>query len=248
MTTRTMAPTRKDYLPEIQKQGDGSILFIANTGQPDRMGEAIPPGAWKALGTYHANPIVLFGHEARSLPIGTARAQVTRDGLMARVSFAGADENPLAPQVERSVLAGLIRGMSVGFNPDQAPRMDARGVLVYPPNSCELLELSIVTIPADSGALALLGKAFLAGAGRASEEEDAVLVLRDEPGEELIRLVLPDPPAVLTPARVRHALGTERPGDDEVVRFEPEALGELVGTAVRRALAEIEYRMGGRLS
>lgn len=133
--------------------------FIASDETVDRYNTVIKAAGWE-LGNFTRNPVILFGHEGRALPIGKGRAWVQGSQLRLDVEFLPADLNPLAEQALRILDQGLM-GVSVGFNPIDATYNEDRETgtiedLFFPPldfTRTELLEVSVVTIPANPSAL-----------------------------------------------------------------------------------------------
>jgi HK97 family phage prohead protease len=133
--------------------------FVASSEAVDRYNTVIKAAGWE-LGNYNRNRVVLFGHEGRSLPIGKGTPRLEGNRLLLDVEFLPADVSPLAEQALRIVDMGLM-GASVGFNPidwvwneDRETGTDKDWYL--PPldyTRSELLEVSIVTIPANPEAL-----------------------------------------------------------------------------------------------
>lgn len=135
-------------------------LFVASNECVDRYNTVIKAAGWK-LDNYERNPVVLFGHDGRGLPIGKGTATVEGTSLMLAVEFLSADENPLAEQALRILDKGLM-GVSVGFNPLESEYDESRETgdewqdFFFPPlnyTATELLEVSVVTIPANPEAL-----------------------------------------------------------------------------------------------
>jgi HK97 family phage prohead protease len=138
------------------EQSDKAITFIASTANPDRYGDIVDQSGWD-LRAYERNPIILLNHNPTQLPIGKGKAYVKNGQLMLDVEFDKNDE--VAQQVERKVRGGFINAVSVGFQPSESiarnklpadhPYHGKSGY--YFPKS-ELLEVSIVTIPANNEA------------------------------------------------------------------------------------------------
>lgn len=121
------------------------IEFIASTAAIDREGESIDPKGWD-LSNVGKNLPLLWAHDAHSLPIGrVVDARVEDSGLVATVEFAHKVDD-FAKKVYEFVKAGFLNAVSVGFMPKA---YDAQGQMV----SQELLELSLVNVPANQEAL-----------------------------------------------------------------------------------------------
>ena len=139
------------------------ISFIASTNGVDRYGDVINQEGWN-IAAYERNPVVLLNHNANSLPIGKGAVSVKDGQLMIDVEFDKDDE--LAQRVERKARNGFLNAVSVGFNPMESiersrlpkdhPAYTERGGNYF--NKSELLEVSIVTIPANSEATAVSAK------------------------------------------------------------------------------------------
>jgi hypothetical protein len=126
---------------------------------------------------FNANPVMLFGHSSKDLPIGTW-SDVTRDDtkktqrLRGIANFASEEQNPFAASVARLVKAKILRMASIGWRTIEAIRDpelkndDAYGLLF---TRTELIEASIVPVGADPNALSSVRS--LAG--------DSILSLRD---------------------------------------------------------------------
>ena len=125
-------------------------------GGVDRYGDVIDPAGW-VLTNYRANPVVLFGHDASTVGnvIGSAKnVRVSGGQLLGDIEFVPAGINAQADAVCAMVAAGILRSVSVGFQPlewlaSQDPAR--RGGVNF--TSQELLEVSVCPIPANPAAL-----------------------------------------------------------------------------------------------
>ncbi len=122
---------------------------IATTPTTDRMGDVVEPTGGK-----FALPLPLLLHHDSRLPVGNVEsADVRSSGITVRCRVARIDEpGTLKDRVDEawhSVTAGVIRGLSIGFRivGDGIEPMRSGG-LRY--TSWELLELSLVAVPANS--------------------------------------------------------------------------------------------------
>lgn len=134
---------------KLSHEDDRTVDFTISTAAKDRDGDTIDPKGW-ILTNFLKNPVVLFGHDNRSLPIGRAEnIRVEGGALKASVKFASADMNPLAESVFQMVKAGFLNATSVGFAPVEFERADDGMKFIKQ----ELLEFSIVPIPSNPEAL-----------------------------------------------------------------------------------------------
>jgi HK97 family phage prohead protease len=126
--------------------------FVFSSDRIDSYGDRVEQ-VWQ-LERFLANPVALFAHDSRSLPIGRATQVGVVDGkLHGTIVFASAKANPVAEQVWQSLQEGTLRAVSVGFIPHsvRVERENDRDVYVLSDN--ELLEISVVPIPANADAL-----------------------------------------------------------------------------------------------
>lgn len=148
----------RDSAIEATEGDDRVVRFVMSDETPDRMGDVISADGW-LFDNFWTNPIVLWGHNSRELPIGIVQG-ITRDGTktLGDVKFHTADMNPFADTVFKMVKAGAIRACSVGFRALALEPIMVEGdswPTGYKFTSQELLELSVVSIPALPTALAV---------------------------------------------------------------------------------------------
>jgi HK97 family phage prohead protease len=135
-----------------------TATFVFSSSSADRMGDIIDQASWQ-LDRYKQNPVFLWAHNSRQLPVGkTVDLYIKGNKLYGTVQFATEDENPLADQCWRLVVGGYLSAVSVGFMPHRWESYDnGDGESGYKLFDCELLECSLVPIPCNQDAL--LGKA-----------------------------------------------------------------------------------------
>lgn len=96
---------------------DRSFLAVASTGSRDRDGDIIMPSGWK-LKNYRKNPVVLWGHDYKGLPIARAtEIKIEDDRLMFRPKFVEKEIYPFADTVYQLYKNRYLRTFSVGFMP-----------------------------------------------------------------------------------------------------------------------------------
>lgn len=131
-------------------EADRSVECIASSEAIDSYGEIVDQNSLK-LGRYLDNPVVLFGHNSRELPIGRAsNVRVDGGALRARIHFASTTK---AEETYQLVQAKILRGVSIGFVPGRAAVERRAGKDVTVLYDGELHELSVVPIPANPEAL-----------------------------------------------------------------------------------------------
>jgi HK97 family phage major capsid protein/HK97 family phage prohead protease len=126
------------------------VTGIASTAEPDRMGDIVEP-----KGAEFKLPIpFLWQHNARE-PIGEVfAAKVTKNGIeikarIAKITEPGALKDRI-DEAWQSLKAGLVKGLSIGFQPIESARIDNTYGLRF--IKWLWLELSAVTIAANGGA------------------------------------------------------------------------------------------------
>lgn len=153
---------RCDGLGLVERAADGdemegfSLPFIISTPTVDRDADTIRVEGWK-LKNFRKNPVMLFGHNSRDLPV--ARAPDTKIDRAAKVlrsvsQFPAADFYAFGNLVGRMFKRKFLNATSVGFRALKFERADDREGF-YPINFLEqeLLEFSAVPIPANPEAL-----------------------------------------------------------------------------------------------
>lgn len=146
-------PSRMIYVRSVDLERR-TADFIASTDAIDAYDEVVDQSNW-ILGRYKLNPIALWAHQSRELPIGVStRVEVVAGKLECTIRFLTADKNPKAEQVWRMVRDGELKAVSVGFMP-QTMRFEMRnGQELYVLSDNELHEISVCNIPANPEALA----------------------------------------------------------------------------------------------
>ncbi|MDD2900815.1 MAG: HK97 family phage prohead protease [Syntrophales bacterium] len=144
---------------QVRQVGDPAervLEFIASTAQVDRYGDIIEVEGWE-LDNWLKVPVILYGHDYGGFPIGQGVSAIKDPlrGLVIQAKFATAQENPEADIAYRLALGGYIRAVSVGFmDLEREPILDNEGNRTgWRFKRAELLEVSLVAVPANPGAL-----------------------------------------------------------------------------------------------
>ena len=142
--------------------GDIVATYTMSTDIVDRPGDRIDQGGWD-LSEFRSNPVMLFGHDANSPPVGKALgAAVVNNALRGTFKFTPASVYEFGATVGRLVKGGFLSAGSVGFMPvdvrvaeDRIDPDDAWSRLQPPLDfvKSKLLEFSAVPIPANPQAL-----------------------------------------------------------------------------------------------
>lgn len=143
-----LCPTKAEV---VGGEGSRKVRFVISTASVDRQNDTVSQTGWR-LDRYLLNPVVLFGHNYRGLPVGRCTAlAVDGDKLMAEVEFMPAAVSAFADEVFRIVKWGGLNATSVGFRPIKWAFNEERGGFDFIEQ--ELLEFSIVSVPANPEAL-----------------------------------------------------------------------------------------------
>ena len=141
------------FLGAATELGPREIGVIASTNELARDGCIIEPGGID-LRAYKRNPIVLYNHNYEE-PVGVSVAIGLEGGsLAARIEFAPAGVSGRADEICGLAKAGVLGAVSVGFMPLEMEPLNPKepwGGQRY--LKSELWEISVVPVPADSGAL-----------------------------------------------------------------------------------------------
>lgn len=132
---------------------EGWIEGIASTPETDRSGDIVV-----ADGAQYKLPIPLLWQHRSGEPIGhVEEVKISKEGIFVRCKVAlGVTEE--IDKYWRMIKAGLVRGLSIGFNPIEFSQIE--GSWSYKFLAWEWLELSAVTIPANADASILAVKHF----------------------------------------------------------------------------------------
>jgi len=146
-------------LKGIVDESKRKITAIASDQNPDRDNDQIMLSAWDTT-NFEKNPVILLNHDSRGLPIARA-TKVKKDfntgQLLMDIEFPSVDTYALSDTVFRLVKNGFMSALSVGFlGKSWEDRTDKQGYKIGKKyTSVELYEVSLVTVPANAGALVI---------------------------------------------------------------------------------------------
>lgn len=141
--------TKAQYVDVTETEGARVYTFRASTGAVDRQNEVVEQSGWD-LDSYRMNPVVLDSHKYDSIEdiIGRAvRVEVINGVLEADIIFADNEKGECAAGL---VAQGFLRTVSVGFRSLERRPGAAGQPLTH--TRAELLEISLVAVPANSEA------------------------------------------------------------------------------------------------
>jgi len=142
-------------------------LFVASTDIVDRCDDIVDQATWK-LDNYNANPIVLVDHDYEAGCVVGRGSVVVVEGVGLVLDVVKWSRKAFAQDIMNDVEDGIISAVSVGFSPGRVvsrrdlpegdPRKsDGYGCVYF---DCDLLEVSIVAVPANPEALAVRAAHF----------------------------------------------------------------------------------------
>jgi HK97 family phage prohead protease len=133
--------------------GDDPLEFTMSDGSVDRMGDVIDQSGW-VLENFRKNPVALFGHNP-SFPIGKwSEVAVRGDRLVGRLELMDPVSDRLR-EIHAAVAGGVLRAVSVGFHANKYEPLEGskNGGIHF--LETELVECSLVSVPANPNALAV---------------------------------------------------------------------------------------------
>ena len=146
-----------DSVKSVGKSKGLRIAGYANTIDKDRQGDVVLPTAWvKGVENYLTNPVLLFQHKPDK-PIGRVeKVRVDQRGLFVEALVSDAAEKQ--HNIHTLIKDGALKSFSVGFRAKDGKYdndMDATTI-----TELELLEISVVSIPANHTSLFSVRKNF----------------------------------------------------------------------------------------
>lgn len=140
---------------EIKKADDGSFIAVASTNAVDRHGEVVDNNGWD-IKAFKKNPVILWAHDHNEPAIGVSKKTwVDGVGKKAKLMIQPVlhDVTEKARAIKQLVEMGVINSLSVGFKPISSP-----DGITFTEN--ELLEVSMVNVPANSEAMIMAFKSL----------------------------------------------------------------------------------------
>ncbi len=153
-------------LTRADKKSDDVTWFRASTPDVDRHGTIIEPRGIDTE-TFDTNPVFMWGHDAyggNSAPsLDNVLGRVVEysksdEAFDVAVRWATAEENPRAQMAKNMVRGGILNAVSIGFIPreDKITTKAIGGDEVPVYEETELVEVSLVPVPANPNAIALV--------------------------------------------------------------------------------------------
>lgn len=183
-----------------------TVEFCFSDNSVDRYGEIVDQATWDVK-NYSKNPVILWGHDP-------SRAEnVIGQGGNIRLNQAGKsfitaqfDDDEHSDLIFRKIVKGILRTVSAGFIPHTLEYDDDTPIL----KDNELLEVSVVAIPANPNAIAL---DYKAGELKTKDANFLIKSMREE--------------ADRLEAEMKSADDTEQPSIEDLQAQLAEALGRI---------------------
>ena len=150
--------------------GARQVLAVISDPSLDRTNDVMRPEGC-ILDNYRRNAVVLANHNVMA-PIGTAKPAVRNNRVEALIDFAPAGVSKIADEFCGLVKSGILSAFSVGFDPHE---YEPNGLGGYTYKTWELLEVSVVAVPANSNAVTVV-RSHGTKTGRVLSEANAALV------------------------------------------------------------------------
>jgi len=132
--------------------GSNPLEYIMSDATVDRYGDVIDPDGWD-LANFRNNPIALFAHDS-DLPVGNWKnVRVQKGALVGELELLPEGRSTRVDEIRAFVETGMLRAVSVGFHPIEAEKIkdSPKGGVHF--KRAELVECSLVSIPANPNAL-----------------------------------------------------------------------------------------------
>jgi len=136
---------------EYEEKENDIFTFVVSTPEVDRYGTIIVPSGIDYT-AYLANPIVLAQHDSDQWPIGRCLGfAMNGENLEATIQVECVTEE--GKKLTKLINAGFVKAVSVGIIPTEYEEqtIDGKKVTVY--TKSELVEFSVVSVPANRQAL-----------------------------------------------------------------------------------------------
>jgi len=179
---------KKDLIFEVKASNDDNrtIEGVFSTADVDRSGDPpIEQESWN-LKNFKKNPVVLFAHDSRNIPIGkVTKLKLDEKGNLAGKIMFAVDEGvgiygDLIKTVYNLYKGKFMRAFSVGFKLGEITD-DKKGMKLI---KNELLEISCVPVPANALALAKVKGLDLEALDKVDEIEETIDFKKDAESNE----------------------------------------------------------------
>jgi len=201
--------------------------FVLSDATVDRYGDMIDASGWE-LTNFQKNPIALFNHNPH-FPVGKwSNLRVEGNVLRGRLELAPEGTSDRIDEIRRLVDAGILRAVSVGFKEiESKPRVVDKAISGKIFMKSELVETSLVSVPANPNALAI------AKSLRVSDDTiDLVFAEQGKPTGSLVR------------RGVDHGENAENPSRHQRTQAMQPTISDRVADAEKRVVSALDALSG----
>jgi hypothetical protein len=131
-----------------QAKGDEPSITISTIALDRDRDEVVPEGG--DFNAYRKNPVVLFGHDRSSLPVGSTTGLEVLPGRGIKARWLWLEGDAFAARVRNAFEQGMLRAASIGFLPKHS-EPNGQGGRRF--SAWELIEWSLVPLPANADAV-----------------------------------------------------------------------------------------------
>lgn len=206
-----------------------TLEFCMSDESVDRVGDVIEAAGWQ-LNKFRKNPIALYGHDRYAPPIGTwEKVRIEGSRLLGHLKLAEPGTSPFIDAIRSLVAQKVLRAVSVGFKPLLKEKLSDKSDEWFGPfrfKKQELLECSLVAVPANSNALALRALSPEVRSMVVAKPGDAT-VMRSLSASQVSRVLDEN-------ARLKREVQRLQPFENEVQRLKNEVLAERRKTDFRQ--------------
>src|SRR4029077_17338641 len=131
--------------------------FVMSDNSVDRMGDVVEASGWQ-LDRIKSPPPVLFNHNSNQIVGRWEDIRQSGNQLVGRIAWTNSDKWPMAQYIRDLVREGILRTVSVGFAPIERQPLSKGASKEFGPwrfTKSELLECSLVAVPANPNAMAV---------------------------------------------------------------------------------------------
>jgi HK97 family phage prohead protease/HK97 family phage major capsid protein len=156
--TKTFYLNSDITLKDVSKGSAGlNIAGYANTTDRDRVGDVVTAQAWASgIKNFRKNPVLLYQHK-HDCPIGRVdKVTVDKKGIFVEANVSDAAEKLHA--VQTLIKDGALKSFSVGFKVNDGKYDHKTDSMTI--TDVELLEISVVSVPANQESLFSVRKSF----------------------------------------------------------------------------------------
>lgn len=220
---------------------DFKIAGYANTIDKDRTGDIVLPDAWvKGIDNFRRNPILLYQHD-HNKPIGRVKnITVDKKGIFVEATVSTAAETQHG--VKTLIEDGVLKSFSVGFKIKDADY--DRSSDAFTIKDVELLEISVVSVPANQNSLFSVRKSFEADEQYESFKQQFAA---EEKQEELEAVVEEDSATEIKAVKEAEEIDEEEKAKDSIVEdpMKPIPFVNLLNQAVSEITSKTFVVIGG---